>query len=823
MEKGNKTSYKVSVKELVNYTMLTGDIDSRFTTNASAMDGIRLHKKLQKKAGDNYKSEVTLSYMQEYEDFSLLIQGRADGIITEKTLGKEEQITIDEIKTTKRPLDMIDDEKQIHSAQAKCYGYIYALQNQISKINIRVTYCHVITEEVKLFENTYELEQLEEFFKKLTRAFEKKLRFTNAWQTTRNDSLKELAFPFPDYRKNQREMAVTVYKNLKNQNTIYLQAPTGIGKTISTIFPSLKYMGHENGEKIFYLTSKTTIRKVAEDTVELISQNGARLKCLTITAKDKMCFMEKTNCIPQYCPYAKGYFDRRRKAVEEILQKEDKLGKETVDKYAKSHTICPFEFQLDIAMEADIIICDYNYLFDPNVALKRMFGAELVQNNYTFLVDEAHNLPERAREMYSAQLEENPVKELRKLFKNSDKEVEAALKKLASFINRMKKKYLIDEASGEPKESCIESEIPEKTSEELRKFNKSIEEYLLENNQDEKSEKLTELYFDVMRFQKTIELFDDSYLMYMEESPNFKLKLYCLDPSDKIKAAISQGRSTVFFSATLIPTDYFTGLLGYNEENAIASFESPFDPQNRKILIAPDVSTKYRNRQYSYEKVADYIDLMTSARKGNYMIFFPSYKYMNTVYELYAQKYLEEEAVADEDLEMLTCEEALQQNLRCTKEKALFRQKGDMSQEEREEFLQRFEENPEKTHVAFCVMGGVFSEGIDLKGERLIGVAIVGVGLPQVCLEREIINRYFKEKKDKGFEYAYTYPGINKVLQSSGRLIRTMHDKGVILLIDERYMEAQYQRLLPKDWYPCRRIDLKNISQELQSFWHNNN
>jgi len=824
MEKENKTSYKVSVKELVNYTMLTGDIDSRFTTNASAMDGIRLHKKLQKKAGDNYRSEVSLSYVEEYEAFSLLIQGRADGIITEKTLGKKERITIDEIKTTKRPLDTIDDEKQIHSAQAKCYGYIYALQNQIAQINIRVTYCHVISEEVKLFENIYEFAQLEEFFKKLTRAFEKKLRFTNAWQNMRNDSLRELKFPFPDYRKNQREMAVTVYNTLKNQNTIYLQAPTGIGKTISTIFPSLKYMGQETTEKLFYLTSKTTIRKVAEETVELIAQNGARLKCLTLTAKDKMCFMEKTNCIPEYCPYAKGYFDRRRKAVEEILQKEDRLSKEIVEKYARSHTICPFEFQLDIAMEADIIICDYNYLFDPNVALKRLFGAELVQNDYTFLVDEAHNLPERAREMYSAQLEANTVKELRKLFKNSNKEVEAALKKLTSFMNRLKKGYLIDEMSGESKESCIEAQVPEKTSEELRKFNKSIEEYLLENNQDEKSEKLTSLYFEVLRFQKTIELFDDSYLMYMEDSPNFKLKLYCLDPSDKIRTAISQGRSTVFFSATLIPTDYFTGLLGYMKENTVASFDSPFDPQNRKILIAPDVATTYRNRQYSYEKVADYIELMTAARKGNYMIFFPSYKYMNAVYRLYAQKYLEEEErEADENCETRTGEETLQQNLMNTKEKTLFRQKGDMSEGEREEFLQRFEENPEKTHVGFCVMGGVFSEGIDLKGERLIGVAIVGVGLPQVCLEREIINRYFREKKDKGFEYAYTYPGINKVLQSSGRLIRTMKDKGVILLIDERYMEARYQRLLPRDWYPCRRIDRKNISHELQSFWQDNN
>lgn len=803
MEKENKVNYKISVKELVNYTMLTGDIDSRFTTNASAMDGIRLHKKLQKKAGDNYKSEVSLSCTEEYKDFSLFIQGRADGIITEKLSKEEYKITIDEIKTTKRPLESITEEKPSHNAQARCYGYIYALQNQISQINIRVTYCHVITEEIKIFEETYQFEQLEEFFKELTRAFEKILKFRSSWHKLRNNSLQALEFPFPEYRKNQREMAVTVYKTLKNKNTIYLQAPTGIGKTISTIFPSLKYMGCEDSEKIFYLTSKTTIRKVAQDTVDLISQNGAKVKYLMLTAKDKMCFMEKTNCIPQYCPYAKGYFDRRQKALEEILNKENKLSKEIIDVYARLHTICPFEFQLDIAMEADIIICDYNYLFDPNVALKRLFGGEIVQNNYIFLVDEAHNLPERARAMHSAQLEEANIKELRKLFKNTDKEVEGALKKLASFINRLNRAYLTDQESKEQKESCIESEIPERVIEELRKFNKSIEEYLLENNQDEKSEKLTSLYFDILRFQKAAEMFDDSYLVYMEKNPNFKLKLYCLDPSDKIKSSISQGTSTVFFSATLIPSDYFTSLLGYTEENYIASFDSPFDPKNRKILIAADVSTKYRNRHYSYEKVADYIEGMISARKGNYIIFFPSYKYMNTVYEIYSEKYM------DSKEEIKDCE--------------LFRQKGDMSEDEREAFLLRFEENPEKTHIGFCVMGGVFSEGIDLKGERLIGVAIVGVGLPQVCLEREIINRYFREKKDKGFEYAYTYPGINKVLQSSGRLIRTVEDKGVILLIDERYMEVNYQRLLPRDWYPCRRIHLKNIGHELEEFWQNNN
>ena len=795
MEK--RIRYTISVRELVNYSMLSGDIDSRFTTNASALDGIRLHRKIQEESPENYQSEVTLQHIKDYSDFELLIQGRADGIITED-LESGTKVTVDEIKTTKRPLDMIQ-EKELHSAQAKCYGYIYALQNELDEINIRLTYCHAVTEAIRVFENRFNFDELSSFFEGLTRSFEKKLREKKLWREMRNLSLNSLEFPFPHYRKHQREMAVTVYRALRDEKNIYLQAPTGIGKTISTLFPALKNMGVTDSEKIFYLTARTTIRKVAEDTLHSINKGGTRVKYLTITAKDKICFMEKTRCIPEYCPYAKGYFDRVRAAVEDILGEKDCINREAVEAYASKHSVCPFEFQLDISMESDIIICDYNYLFDPNVALKRLFGMEQKQD-YVFLIDEAHNLPERAREMYSSVIDHSDVKELRSLFKDShgetQEEVETALSRLSRALTRHRKKYLTD-SHGEMIEHAVEKEAPEKLGEDLRKFNRSIEDYLLENNQDEKSEKLTTFYFEVLRFLKALEMFDDTYLMYVEGQKYSRTKLYCLDPASRIRAATDQGKSAVFFSATLVPGDYFRSLLAYQEGDVLAEFSSPFLPENRKIMIAPDVSTKYRNREYSYEKVADYIHRMISSKTGNYMVFFPSYRYMNTVYDKYTQKY------SDPDAEVI-----------------VFQQSGDMSEEEREEFLERFEDSPSRTHAGFCVMGGVFSEGIDLRGERLIGVAIVGVGLPQVCLEREIINRYFKEHRNQGFEYAYVYPGINKVLQSAGRLIRTVSDRGVILLIDERYMELQYQRLLPSDYYPCRKINLHNIDDELDRFWN---
>jgi len=797
-EKMNKkTRYSVSVKELVNYSLLSGDIDSRFTTNASALDGIRLHKKIQEKAPSNYESEVSLRHIEEYEDFELLVQGRADGIIREEE-DSTIKVTIDEIKTTKRPLEMIE-EKEIHTAQAKCYGWIYALQNGLDSVNIRLTYCHVITEQIKTFENSFSFEELSAFFKTLTAAFEKKLREKKSWTEKRNKSLKNLEFPFPKYRKNQREMAVAVYKALRDEKNIYLQAPTGIGKTISTLFPALKNMGEKDSEKIFYLTARTTIRKVAQDTLHSINKDGARIKYLTITAKDKICFMEKTNCIPEYCPYAKGYFNKMRSAVEDILENQDCINRENVEKYARDHTICPFEFQLDLSMEADIIICDYNYLFDPNVALKRLFGLDQQKQDYTFLIDEAHNLPERAREMYSSVIDQADVKDLQILFKNSEKEsdtnVEDALNRLYRALSRQKKNYLTD-SKEEPLLNAVEKQAPEKLGEDLRKFNHKIEDYLLENNQDEKTEKLTSFYFEALRFMKVLEMFDETYLMYAQGQKYLRMKLYCLDPSIRIRAAINQGKSAVFFSATLVPGQYFRSLLAYEEEDVLAEFKSPFDPQNRKILIAPDVSTKYKNRDDSYEKIADYIQKLTSSKTGNYMVFFPSYKYMNTVFEVFARKYTD---LSQEEL-------------------TVFEQTANMKDQERDEFLERFKDGPQKTHIGFCVMGGVFSEGIDLKGERLIGVVIVGVGLPQVCLEREIISRYFKEHKNQGFEYAYLYPGINKVLQSAGRLIRTTNDKGVILLIDERYMEPQYQKLLPADYYPCRKVSLGSIESELANW-----
>lgn len=784
-----KKTFKLSVTELVNYAMVSGSLDSRFSTNASALEGIRLHKKLQKQhkeSGKNYESEIYLTHNIEYEDYNLFIQGRADGIFREI-----DKVIVDEIKSTARELGDIEEEKKMHLAQAICYGYFLSIKENLPEIGIRITYISTHTELTRAFDYIYSKKELEDYFYKLLKVYEEKLIFKDKWEAKRNKSLAQLKFPFESYRKNQRELALTVYQGIKLNKNMYLQAPTGIGKTISTLFPSLKAIGENKAEKIFYLTSKTTIRKVAEETTQILRQKGGEIKSLTITAKDKICFMEKTKCEPDYCPYANGYFDRRNIALMDILEHENKLDRETIEIYSQKHQICPFEFSLDLVFDADVIICDYNYLFDPFVALKRLFTLDKNEKrDFVFLVDEAHNLPERGREMYSSTFEEEKLKEIKKLFKGKDKKVEGSLKKITTFINKLKKECLEEDV-------YISEELPKNMYEELRKFNKGVQDYLQENNQDEKTEKLLDFYFEIVRLVRIMEIFDDSFRFYIEKTKTIKFKLYCIDPSKFIQQSCDNGIATVFFSATLTPINYFTSLLGYKEGDILQSFETPFEKEKRKVMIAPDVATRFKKRDGSYYKIAEYINLMASKKTGNYMVFFPSYKYMNTVFEIYEQKYHKEEVI--------------------------FRQTSEMREEEREEFLQKFKESPEKNHIGFCVLGGVFSEGIDLKGDRLIGVCIVGVGLPQVSLERNIILEFFKTKYDKGFEYAYKYPGMNKVLQGAGRLIRSRQDKGVILLLDERYMEVGYQTLLPLDYFPAKKVSNFSIQKELEEFWNEQN
>ncbi len=781
-----KTKLNISIRNLVETMLRCGDINSSFQgTNKAierALEGTKLHQKLQKAGGENYNSEVSLKYTHITDDFIVILEGRADGIIVENSLS-----TIDEIKTTSVPLEYIDENfNPLHMAQAKCYAYIYCTDNNLTSIDVQLTYYNVDTDEIKKIRKTYNYIALKQFFYQLLDKYLSWMRIVYNWYAARNSSLKALNFPFENYREGQRELAVSAYRTICEHKKIFVQAPTGIGKTISTIFPAIKAIGEGKTSKIFYLTAKSITRKVAETCIDELIKSGLTFKYITITAKDKICFKETTNCNPDYCQYAKGHFDRIDEAIYAIYKKENALNREVIVSYAKQYMVCPFELSLDLSLWADLIICDYNYVFDPTVYLKRFFQLNTA-SDYSFLVDEAHNLVDRGRAMFSAELFKAPFLKVKKQYL----EKKSPLGKIVGKINSM---FLDMKKNMEDGDFLIQEEALKKLCGLLRIFVKEAEPEINDIRNLEFNEALLELYFNAYNFIKISEFYDERYVAYIEKTKgDVKVKMFCLDPSYLLKEALERGQATVFFSATLTPIDYFREILGGDESSYQISLPSPFDVNNLGILIANKISTKYLSRENSYSKIVEYIYAFISGKTGNYLVFFPSYKYMQEVHNRFAEVYPEIETLLQE---------------------------GSMDEATREAFLSNFKAKQEKTLIAFAVLGGIFSEGIDLKGDRLIGAVIVGVGLPQLSLERGIIQSYFSEKKGMGFEYSYMYPGMNKVLQAAGRVIRSEEDKGLVLLIDERFSTSYYKRIFPSYWR--RYIEFSNIEslkKFIDGFW----
>ncbi|MCH5138966.1 ATP-dependent DNA helicase, partial [Clostridiaceae bacterium UIB06] len=539
--------------------------------------------------------------------------------------------------------------------------------------------------------------------------------------------------------------------------------------------------------KIFYLTAKTITRGVAEDAIIKMVHGGLELKVVTLTAKDKICFKEKSSCNPEDCEFAKGHFDRANDALNEILNKEKIINREVIVKYAKKFSICPFEFSLDLALWADCIICDYNYVFDPRVYLRRFFDTE--EEGNAILIDEAHNLVDRAREMFSSELSKHPFLELKKIMKSKDVKIAKALDKINSCMVKLRKQCEVEEKNVYVQKNQIEEIYPF-----LRRLISQSEEWLTKNNEAEGYEQLLEVYFDSLAFIRISELYDERFITYIEkQGSDVRIKIFCLDPSYLLNECMKRGKAVVLFSATLSPIDYFKKILGGSESDYIIRLPSPFSVDKRKLLIADRISTKYKYRENSSLSIIEYIVAMISAKRGNYIVFFPSYSYMKKVYQEFCEQYPLINTMIQE---------------------------SNMEEEDREKYLSNFSKDNEETLVAFAVLGGIFSEGIDLKGDRLIGTIIVGVGLPQLCLERDIIRDYFKEKNNLGYEYAYMYPGMNKVLQAAGRVIRTEEDKGSILLIDERFNSSSYKSIFPKEWYPNVSVrSVKDIQNNLTEFW----
>ena len=777
----NKPIIRISVRNIVEFILRSGDIDSSgFSGPKRAAEGTRIHRNLQKSRKGNYKSEVSVKQNIDFgDDFTLAIEGRIDGV-----LETDGQFCIEEIKSVTDPVYSIEENQNpVHWAQLTCYAYIFSAKENLSSVDLRLVYCEVETEKIKEFIRHCTFTELETFFNDLIEKYKPWARFSYNWILKRNDSLKGLVFPFQNYRAGQRELAVSVYRSIKNEGKLFAKAPTGIGKTISTLFPALKAMGEEHTSRIFYLTARTTNRSVAEDALSQLKKQNLHLKYITLTAKDKICFKEKSSCTPQYCQYAHGHYTRINDAIWDVIQNNDELKRAVIEEFALKHQVCPFELSLDLSLWCDCIIGDYNYVFDPQVYLKRFFSDN--GGDYTFLIDEAHNLVDRSREMFSAQIQRSAFKQIRSFFKTSHAGIYKQSGRISNRINALGKMV------GE-KELYTSKEIDSKLCLVLQAFIEECEQFL-KINRGSDNDDLLRLYFDVLAFLRTAELFDSHYLFLVQKlEGDIFVKLFCVDPSFMMSEVLKRGKSSIFFSATLSPLPYYREILGGSPDDTLISLPSPFDIKNRCFLVATDVSTKYQNREKSYSILADYLRHVVSSKRGNYLAYFSSYKYMLSVYDIFKEK--------NPGLKTVI-------------------QTSTMSEPQRDQFLENFQCEPEETLLGFCVLGGVFSEGIDLKSDRLIGTIIVGVGLPQICIERDLIREYFQENKNCGYEYAYLYPGMNKVMQAAGRVIRSEQDRGVILLIDERYSNYQYRNLFPAEWFPHNRVFVNTLGDYLKQFW----
>lgn len=777
---------RISVRNLVEFILREGDIDNR-TSGSMEKDamqqGSRLHRKIQKQMGSGYQAEVPLKYLYPCERFVLQVEGRADGILEE-----EQGVAIDEIKGVMRDLGHIEKPIGVHLAQAKCYAFFYGKQNHLKQIGVQMTYCNLETEEIKRFREVYTVAELEEWFQELAHAYEKWALYQIEWREIRNHSIRRTEFPFP-YREGQRNLVSSVYRTILRKKKLFIQAPTGVGKTMATIFPAVRAIGEELGEKIFYLTAKTITRTVAEQAFDTLRETGLRYKAITLTAKEKICFCETPECNPEACPYAKGHYDRVNDAVFDLLKREEKMTREVLEIQAEKFCVCPFEMSLDVALWVDAVICDYNYVFDPNAHLKRFFS-EGGNGEYLFLIDEAHNLVERGREMYSASIYKEDLLLIRRLVKTD-------APKLAKRLEECNKQFL------ELKKECETYQIQESVSHIALKFMNvmgEMERYLEECEHGEKREQILDFYFQVRDFLSIYEGIDENYVIYteLESGGRFLLKLLCVNPSVNLQKYLEQGNSTIFFSATFLPIHYYKKLLSTKTDDYAIYAESVFPEKNRLLLFGRDVSTKYTMRTADmYERFAKYILQMALGKEGNYMAFFPSYRLMESVYQSFQKQ----------------VEQSQNETIECVLQSQF------MGEEAREIFLENFEEEREGTLVGFCVMGGIFSEGIDLTADKLIGAAIVGTGIPQVCTERELIRQYFEKDGMSGFDFAYLYPGMNKVLQSAGRVIRTEEDKGVLLLLDDRFFGRQYREIFPREWSKYQVCNLDEVAEAIEKFW----
>ncbi|WP_125770245.1 ATP-dependent DNA helicase [Companilactobacillus furfuricola] len=778
---------RIGIRQLVEFVLRSGDLNESKDSQNTAMIGARIHRQLQKERSDDYESEVYLKKVVSMNGEDYVLSGRADGIEI-----CDDHILIEEIKTSDQKYEeLTDNTRELYWGQVKVYGHLILEEHpELDEVTLQLTYYQVSEDKTTVDEETFGRDELADFFEKLINEYEFWLKLRSDMRKTRNESIVPMKFPFEKFRTGQHEMAAAVYKTICLEKRLFIEAPTGTGKTISTMFPAIKAMGENKIQRLFYLTAKQSTRHVAEETIDLMSEHGLRLKSITLTAKDQIRFPEEKDLLPEKNPYMVGYYDRLKPALKDILIHEDSITRSVIEKYAKKHTVDPFEFSLDTSLFCDVIICDYNYLFDPLVYLQRFFTEK--DNDNFFLVDEVHNLVSRARDMYSAEVTNVAIPELIKEAqkqKNSTKKYQNQLKKLQKAFEDVK--FTLDLLK---KDELVTADIPDNLVKALNKFNEFITDWLKDREPSDFVDDTRDYFFQCLQFLKISGYYDDTYkTRIVLDGGNISVKQICLDPSFFLDQSLKLGLGAVMFSATLSPMDYYRDVLGGKENSLAYQLPSPFPAQHQEILVTQYVQTTYYQRSANENNIVESLKALVSAKKGNYLFFFPSYGYLRQIKDAFEK--------------------------RCPDIQTTEQTTG-MDAFARQDFLDQFEEDPEETLVGFCVLGGIFSEGIDLRGTRLIGVAIISVGLPGLSPENNLIKDYYDQENGQGFAYAYQLPGMNNVLQAAGRLIRSSSDVGIILLLDQRFASQRYTQLFPPHWHNYQRVStLKKLTADINDFW----
>jgi DNA excision repair protein ERCC-2 len=801
----SKPVHTISVRDLVEFVLRTGDLggEREFVGSDRALAGIRGHQKIQNSRPTGYLTELPVEYRVETDEFTLHIRGRIDGLLITSN-----QVLLEEIKTVQGTWDHEAD--PLHWAQARFYAFIHAQENTLKELVLQLVYLELPAGRLTEFRQTVSFAELSDFFAKTTAVYVDWLRERHHWCLTRNASIARLAFPFAAYRPGQRELAVAAYRVMANGGRLFLAAPTGNGKTISVLFPAVKALCEGKLERIFYLTARTVGRTIAENTLSVLRRGGLKLRAVTLTAREKVCVREGHPCDPLTCPLALGYYDRIKPAIRGALEREE-ITRSVLEEVGQKYQVCPFELSHDVSVWADAVVCDYNYVFDPQVYLRRHFEED--GGAYAFLVDEAHNLVDRAREMFSATLEGREILDVKRAIKQAAPRCAKALTQLYTAMRKLGNAIEPHEEPYDPSDPSVELNLfPAKTATIRREENgvstspefpdsiikpletalDETESWLVKNQPAEFREALLALYFQMHSFRRTAELYDEHFVTIIENTPEVKVRQFCLDPSLLLRKAQARGKAVIFFSATLTPMDYYRTLLGGESGDPVLQLSSPFPSENLAVLVQDRIQTHFKGRSESLGDVVEAIGTLVQGRRGNYLVYFPSYQYLNDTLQAFQ--------VRHPSVPVLV-------------------QRPGMSEPERDAFLAAFSVEHGETLVGFAVLGGIFGEGIDLVGERLIGAVIVGVGLPQLCVERNLIRDYFQKQNAAGFEYAYTFPGMNRVLQAVGRVIRSDTDCGVVLLIDARFNETRYRRLFPVWWKYLRVRHTEGLREIVGNFW----